>query len=60
MKEDKNIKVQRFKIDNFNYPITNFIYEDSIYKFPLEVDSFRPKDTVQEFRKHALLKARKG
>jgi len=42
-----NIKIQSLKADSFNYTITNFIYDDSIYKLTLEVDSFRFKDTVQ-------------
>ena|GEM_PF-2657563 len=42
-----NTKIQSLKADSFDYTITNFIYDDSIYKLTLEVDSFRFKDTVQ-------------
>ncbi|MBE0433706.1 M23 family metallopeptidase [candidate division WOR-3 bacterium] len=42
-----NIKSQSLRADSFNYVITNLIYDDSICKLTLEVDSFRFKDTVQ-------------
>ncbi|MBE0433009.1 hypothetical protein IBX73_06025 [candidate division WOR-3 bacterium] len=42
-----NIKIQSLRADSLNYTITNLVYDDSIHKLTLEVDSFRFKDTVQ-------------